>query len=210
MKTRFYRPLSMTFAAIVVMACSYAGAQSAPESPQLVSANALLIQNINSRNAAQGQAISAKLTSNVRVAGQTELPKGTILIGQVEQVAPSNNDGPSTLSIVFNQAKLRDGRTMPIKATLLSAYPANEGSDYGQSAALPEVVEANVIPDHESIDQEPGVLGGNVAMHSAVKENVSAVFTSKDHNVNLKHGTQFQIAIAPESAQSPGIASGRD
>jgi hypothetical protein len=63
--------------------------------------------------------------------------------------------------------------------------------------------------NHESIDQEPGVLGGNVAMHSAVKENVSAVFTSKDHNFNLKRGTQFQIAIAPESAVSQGIASGR-
>lgn len=208
MNTRFYTPLSLSLAAIVAMACSYAGAQAAPENMRLVSADALLIQNINSKNAAQGQVIMAKLTSNVKEPGQTELPKGTLLVGQVEEADPSNSGGPSKLSIVFNQARLSDGRTIPIKATLLSAYPANEG--YGESAPPPEVVLANVIPDHESVDQEPGMLGGNVAMHGAVKENVSAVFTSKDHNINLKRGTQFQIAIAPESAQSQGTANGQD
>ena len=208
MKTRFYR--SMIFAPILAMACSYAGAKNVPENPQLVSANALLVQNINSKNAVHGQVIMAKLRGSVKVAGQTELPKGTILIGQVEQVESSNHDGPSTLSIVFNQAKLRDGRTIPVKATLLGAYPANEDLDPAESARLAEMAETNVIPGQESVDQEPGILGSNVAMHGAVKENVSAVFTSKNRNINLKSGTQFQIAFTPETAQSPGTANGQD
>ena len=208
MKTRFYRPLSLSFAAIVAMACSYAGAQAAPEN-MLLSADALLIQNIDSKNVAQGQAIMAKLTSNVKEAGQAELPKGTLLVGQVEQVEASNHDGPSKLSIVFNQARLRDGRTIPVKVTLLSAYPASDGPYYGETGALPDIVEANIISEHKSVDQEPGTLG-HVAMHSAVKDNVSAEFTSKDHNVNLKRGTHLQIAIAPEAAQSQGTANGQD
>lgn len=208
MNTRFYRPLSLSFAAIVAMACSYAGAQAAPEN-MLVSADALLVQKIDSKNAAPGQAIMAKLTSNVKEAGQAELPKGTLLVGEVEHVEASNHDGPSKLSIVFNQARLSDGRTIPVKVMLLGAYPANDGSDYGERGTLPDLVEANIISGYETVDQEPGTLG-HVAMHSAVKDNVSAVFTSKDHNVNLKVGTQLQIAIAPEGAQSKGTANGQD
>jgi hypothetical protein len=208
MKTRFYRPLLLSFAAIVAMASSYVGAQAAPEK-MLVSADALLVQNIDSKNAAQGQAIMAKLTRNVKEAGQAELPKGTVLVGQVEQVEASNHDGLSKLSIVFTQARLRDGRTIPVKVTLLSASPANDGAYYGETGPLPDVVEEDIISNHQAVDQEPGELG-HVAMHSAFKDNVSAVFTSKDHNINLKRGTKLQIAIAPEAAPSHGTATGQD
>ena len=208
MNTRLYRSLSLSVA-LVAMACAYAGAQATPEN-MLVSADALVVQNIDSKNAAQGQAIMAKLTSNVKEAGRAELPKGTLLVGQVEQVEASSHDRPSKLSIVFNQARLRDGRTIPVKVTLLSASPAaNDGSYYGDSGTLPDKVEAHIISDHDAVDQEPGILG-HVAMHSAVKDNVSAVFTSKDRNINLKRGTQLQIAIAPEAAQSQGTANGQD
>jgi hypothetical protein len=208
MNTRFHRSLSLIFAAIVAMACSYAGAQAGPEN-MLVTADALLVQQIDSKHAAQGQAVMAKLRSNVKEPGQMELPKGTLLLGQVEQVEGANHDGPSKLSIVFNRARLRDGRTIPVKVTLLSAIPGSDGP-YSGTGASPDLAEASIIsdPDHGSVDQVPGAL--NVAMHSAIRDDVSAVFTRKGHNVKLAAGTQLRIAIAPEPAQSEGTANGRD
>ena len=44
-------------------------------------------------------------------------------------------------------------------------------------------------------------------MESAVQSNVSGVFLSKKHNINLHEGTRFQLAIAPETG-SMSTASG--
>ena len=44
-------------------------------------------------------------------------------------------------------------------------------------------------------------------MESAVQSNVSGVFLSKKHNINLHQGTRLQLAIAPET-NSMSTASG--
>lgn len=198
MTIRFLRPFSLGCAAMVAMACSYAGAQATPENMQLVSANALLVQTVDSKNATQGEAVKAKLTSNVKAAGQTELPKGTMLLGKVEQVEPSTNKGPSKLTIVFDQAKLSNGRTVPVKATLLGAYPANYDSYYADTSNNGTItaVQPKVIRDDARVDQTAGGLG-QVEMHSAVQSHASGVFTNKEGDINLKRGTRLQLAIAP-------------
>jgi hypothetical protein len=195
------RSSSLGITAMLVAMCGYASAQASPDAVQLISANATLIHTLDSKNATQGEAISAKLTSNVKNAGTVEFPKGTMLIGKVDQVQPSNGDGPAKLSIVFDQARFSDGKVVPIKATLLGAYPGSAGeyyADLGTQGALLEG-QPHLVSADSQIDQEPGTLG-NVEMHSAVKSDASAVFTSKDRNINLKSGTIFQIAVAPEGA----------
>lgn len=202
MTIRFLRPFSLGCAAMVAMACSYAGAQAAAGemqgNMQLRSANALLVQNVDSKNATLGQVVKAKLTSSVKGAGQTDLPKGTILMGKVDQVEPSNNSGPAKLSIVFNQAQLSNGKTVPVKATILGAYPAGSNNYAGTSNGGMNV-QPKVISDNARVDQTSGGALGRVEMHSAVQSNASAVFTSKDRNINLKRGTRLQLAIAPEA-----------
>jgi hypothetical protein len=185
----------------VAATCGYAAAQTAPENLQLVGADALLTRTVDSKTAAQGQQVTAKLTSNVKGAGMVELPKGTMLIGKVEQVQTSTNKGPSRLSIVFDQAQLGNGQAIPIKATLLGAYPADTGEYYvetGTDGSLLAGLPHKISPA-EQIDQEPGTLS-HVAMHSSVQSDASAVFTSTDRNVNLKGGTRLQMAIAPVGA----------
>lgn len=177
---------------------AYAGAQDATPNMQLVGANARLVNTVDTRKVSPGQSITAKLTSDVKEAGTTELPKGTLLVGRVDQVQASTNGSQATLSVVFDQAKLSDGRTVPVKATLLGAYPADAGdyfAETGNGGTLIGGLPASV-PADQKIDQEPGMLG-NVEMKSAVQSNASGVFTSKDHNIDLKSGTQLQVAIAP-------------
>ena len=194
---------------MILATCGYAGAQgmantnndSQTGNMRLVTTNAQLVRTVDSKNAAQGQIVTAKLTSSLKNAGTTELPKGTMLVGKVEQVKMSNNGGPGQLSIVFDQAQISGGKTVPIKATLLGAYPENTGdywADTGTSGSE-QAVQPRFIAADQTIDQEPGTLG-HVALHSAVQSNASGVFINKDGNVDLKRGTRFQIAIAPETA----------
>lgn len=201
MNIRFFRSTSLGIAAMAVAVCGYAATQSSPENIQLISANASLVGSLDSKNAMQGQVVTAKLNSNVKAADTTEFPKGTVLLGKVEQVQMSTDKGPAKLSIVFDQARLSNGHTVPIKATLLAAYPADAGDDYDDPAddGSPVGIQPHFIPADQQIDQEPGALS-HVEMHSAVKSDTSGVFTSKDRNINLKIGTEFQIGIAPENS----------
>lgn len=201
MKTRFIRYSAIPVSAMLVGMIGYASAQALPQNSRLVSASARLTQNLDSKNATAGEAVSAELTSKVKMMGSTELPKGSTLVGKVEQVQASNNDSPARLSIVFDQARLKNGQTIPIKATILAAYPENTVDDWADSDASGPMVgeQPHFISANEKVDQEPGTLG-QVAMHSAVQSETSAVFTSKDRNIDLKRGTQLQIAISPAAS----------
>lgn len=213
MKLHLFKPSSLGISAMVLAVSSYAGAQTTPramEQPvppvaqqqaqnlKLVSTDARLTHDLNARNAAQGQKVTAKLSSDVKAANGIKLDKGTVLTGKVEQVQKSNDNGPSRISIVLNQARLKDGRTIPVKTTLLGAYPSSSGdyyADSGTNGALIAGQPHSIGPD-KTIDQEPGTLS-HVAMESAVQSNASGTFTSNDGDVNLKRGTKLQIAIAP-------------
>lgn len=186
-------------AAMALALCGYAAA----ETPQLVSANAQLTQNLNTNSATEGQVVTAKLTANVKNAGQIELPKGTTLVGKVTQVEKASGSAPTKLTLTFDQAKLPNGQTVPVKATILGAYPANYGSystETGDTGAT-MAVQPRVIRSDEQVDQTAGALG-NVEMHSAVQSDASAVFTSKNHDVDLRRGTRFQLAIGEAGAQA--------
>jgi len=191
----------LTVPVLAVPSYAATGASSSPGNMQLVSASARLTHGVDTKNAAEGQVVTAKLTSNVKDATAMELPKGTMLIGKIEHVKMSTNNGPARLSLVFTEARLRDGHTVPIKATLLGAYPSSDGGYSAYAAVGGPLIgtQPHYIPYDQKIDQEPGTLS-HVAMHSAVQSHASGVFTSKDRNINLRSGTEFQIAIAPRTS----------
>ncbi|MFZ0517246.1 MAG: hypothetical protein WBF45_10580 [Acidobacteriaceae bacterium] len=206
MKMNYLRSYALGIAAALVSLPMYASMQAQPQNLTLVSANAELTRALNSKSTHQGQSVTAKLTSNVKADGQTELPKGTLLMGKVAQVQNANSNGnQSQISIVFNQARLSNGREVPIKATLLAAYPPLQ-TGVAESTSSYMVVQPNHIPNDQRVQQDPGTLS-NIMMKSAVQSNVSGVFLSKKHNINLHQGTRLQLAIAPES-NSMSTASG--
>lgn len=177
---------------------AFAATGSSANHLRLVSANAQLITLVNTKDARRGERVTAKLTSNVKAADSMDLPKGTVLIGKVEHVQMSRDRGPSKLSILFDQAKLRSGQVIPIKATLLGAYPSSSWDSFNYTGVGGPYtgVHPHYIPDDQSVDQESGTLS-HIAMHSAVQSPVSGVFTSKNRNFKLNQGTELQFAIAP-------------
>lgn len=172
--------------------------QSSASHLDLMSANASLIHPLNSKNARQGQTIAAKLTTSVKNAGATDIPKGTVLMGTVQQVENSSDGGPAKLSVLFDRARLKSGQTVPVKVTLLSVYPpAPQYGMGGPAEYMP--TQSHPVANDQKVTQEPGVIR-HVAMRSAVQSHVSGTFTSQDHNIDLHRGTRLQLAIAREMA----------
>ena len=160
----------------------------------LVGVDAQLQQGINTRNAHLGQSIEARLYRSVETANGTRLRRGTALSGKIERVQASTNHGPAVLSVVFTKAQLRNGRTIPVKVTIIGAYPADEAQlIVDGDRTIPPA--PRHIGDKASFDQEPGSLH-HVSLHSAVQNSDSATFRDERGNLKLRDGTFLQIGIA--------------
>jgi hypothetical protein len=167
---------------------------------------ARLDHSIDAQNARQGQRVEARLDGAVRSrSAGLDLPKGTELIGTVSAVQASQNGGASSMSLTFTKAQTKDGKTIPVKVTVVAAYPSSAGGadPYGEQAMAPP---PRHISAQEKVDQESGILSHTSMMASAAG-NRSATFRDKSGNVRLKAGTYLEVGIAPASGSS-SMASG--
>lgn len=182
------------------------GGAAMAQSLTMTGVNARLNHTLDSKNAVPGQIVSVKIDHAVKTVDGIDLPKGTELMGKVDQVHSSENGGPATLSIVLNQAQMKDGKQVPVKATLIGAYPPGQHSDdlYGTETMGPA---PRHISMQEKVDQEPGVLS-HTSMTSSVKSHDSAVFRKDNGDVRLAAGTYFQMGIAP--ANQGGLNQGAE
>jgi hypothetical protein len=178
--------------------------QMSSSNVQLMTVDASLDKAINSSKLMQGQMVAAKTTMKVKTPDGVDLPKGTELMGKVSDVQGGQNGSMTRFSITFDQARLHDGRTVPIKATILGAMPPNS-SYYGQNS-FPD--SSHTVSMKEKVDQEPGILH-DIAMKSAVQSNVSGTFMSKKDKIDLNQGTQLRLALAP-LASSNGEMNGAE
>lgn len=161
----------------------------------LVGVNARLDHTLDTKSAKQGEAVMARLDDSVTTAGGVKLEKGTQLTGTVTEVEAASNGGPSSLTLVFTTAQTKDGKQIPVKVTLLSAFPANANSEaaYGVTDMGPA---PRHVRSNETIDQESGMLS-HVSLHSRVQGENSGTFRKTDGDLDLKAGTYFQVGIAP-------------
>lgn len=174
--------------------------QTAMKSWNLVGVNAQLQQKLDAQTAHRGEIIKARLDGSVKTADGMRLDRGTELWGKVDRVQASSNGGPSTLSLMFTKAQLKDGRTVPVKVTIIGAYPADEArlAVSGNQTMPPAPRHVN---SKERIDQEAGMIG-HVSLHSAVQSQESATFRDDRGNLKLAPGTFLQVGIAPLSGTS--------
>ncbi len=177
--------LSIATALFALAGRGLAMGQSQPV--QLMSGTAELVHSIDSQSATQGQAVSAKLTETIETPQGVKLPHGTELLGHVAEVQASHDKSPAKLALTFDKAQLKDGKQLPIKATLLEVAPP------GQLAGVPQKVGSD-----GAFNQEAGEISG-VSMHSSVRAEDSGTLMSKDGNIRLETGTQLVIAVAPQA-----------
>lgn len=205
--------LSLGFTAAALLAAGAAWALPAPPpnssamSPAawLAGGTARLDHALNAENAKPGETIEAKLDRTVKTPDGTELPGGTQLRGTVTAVNASSN-GPSRISIRFDKAVLKDGKTLPVKVAVIGAYPSDENQmSLDGDASMGPVQKHVSLKDR--FDQEAGTLH-DVAMHSRVSGQNSATFINKNGNVKLRAGTFLQVGIGQRSNTNGNMASG--
>ncbi len=130
---------------------------TSPHTLQMVPAVAELSKTIDAKKAKQGDLVTAKLQQPVQIPDEQTLPRNAVLEGHVDQVTSSEHKSDSTVVVTFDKVKLKDGKELPIKATVISIYepvfltqqvqqdpgggmpsmPANGGSSGGGARNMP-------------------------------------------------------------------------
>ncbi len=194
-------------ACLVLLGPNFAAAKTAPnataaeaarastaghnEAMEMVPAQADLTNTLDSRNARVGQKFEATLNSKVDLKNGPVLPKGTALVGEVIENQTSHNNQPSVLTLRFTQADLKNGKTIPIKATIVGLYSAqNHFQPFsGMMAQTPNYW----TPQTLQVDQINALH--HVDLHSKISGNNSGVMSS-NKNIHVLPGTKFSLAIA--------------
>ena len=153
---------------------------------RMVSAQTVVTKTIDAKKAQAGQQFEVVLDSKVKMQGGQELPKGTVLVGTIV-TDELNSKGTSKLVLRFTQARLKDGKTVPVQAVITGAYSQDSlNARYGNSGWAPGQI--NV--------QQNGTLG-SLNLISRVGSADSGSFETKKDNVKLVRGSTLTLAIAP-------------
>lgn len=158
------------------------------EATKMVRATALLSHTLDSDKDHPNSTFEARLKRTVTLSDGTVLPSNTVLIGKVT-TDDMDVKGMSKLAICFDQARLKDGKVLPIKATIVDIMTPGSVPDDDHAP--------NSWTDNTLVVDQISVISG-VDLHSNIASNNSGVFVStKKHDVKLPSGSQFQLAIGP-------------
>lgn len=161
------------------------------EAQQMVPAQATFDKSFDAKKVQQGQQFEVTLNQKVKLKDSEELPRGTALEGTVVTDDMQSNGG-SKLVLRFTQAHLKDGKTIPIRATITGVY--SQGSldaEYG----------GDWTPSQLDIEQNEAMHG--IDLHSRIGAENSGTFETKNKgDVKFDRGSTLALAIA--SGQSNG------
>jgi hypothetical protein len=176
-------------------------AEARQEAQQMVPAQLTLLNNVSAKKSHEGDEVRAQLRSRDVVLNGTKLPIGTLLIGKITEAQAT--PGNVRLAMRFSDAKLKDGQTIPVKATIVAIEPPGDGVDGIQQAQVPaeDVWNRNVL----QVD-ELGAVGGADLHSSITGDNSGVIVSDRKDNVRITAGSQIDIAIGPPMNQQIGEA----
>jgi hypothetical protein len=166
---------------------------------QLVPAQALLAQDFDSKKMPSGGQFRVILSENVHLKNGVELPKGTALVGTiVTETAPTGVK--AELALRITQADLKDGKSIPIEATIVGIAPPKD--NFSLSTAEEESP-TSWNGTTLAFDVE-GVMSG-VDLHSKIAgDNSGVLILTKKNDVKLAARTQIALAIGAQGDQGTG------
>lgn len=200
----FFKTLAVATAVLILplLAYSQTSTQSAQapitghrEAVRMVPARAALLRSLDAANEQSGSAIQVKLVQKVTLADGTVLPNDTILAGEVT-VDDLQQQGMSKLALRFNKALLKNGNTVPIKATIVGFYGPGTVTYHAYGVEAGDQAPNSWTDGTLQVDQI-GVVN-DVDLHSKISSANSGVFVStKKHDFKLDNGSEIQFAIGP-------------
>jgi hypothetical protein len=184
---------TLPVAAALLIFPSISRAQSSvisSEAPGVV----VLNNKVDAHKLAAGATVEMRLINTVHLSNGTELSKGTKLTATVAQDDKQVN-GRSKLVLRFSSARTKNGKTIPIKATILavSTDMAPVEDDPSDIEAVMEVP-SNLKGEPDQIVQ---AVNSSLNLHSdATSQNSGVLSTDKD-DIKLPYGTKMELALAP-------------
>ena len=154
-----------------------------------------LTHALDSKKLTSGATIQTRLTHPVRLADGTKLPTGTWLNATVAE-DDMQVGGKVKLALRFTEARMKDGKTVPIKATILAV--ATQPTPVTNAANDEEVL----MPVPENLNNQPDIVdatgvASGVDLHSKASSQNSGVFvTSTKDDIKLPLGTKMELALA--------------
>jgi len=212
-------------AAQTTPAAGSAAAQST-KTIRLVGVRAVLDKNLDVRKVKQGDTVIALPEVKIHVADGLDLETDSQLLGRVDAVQPSTDKSDSSMTVTFDKVRLKGGREVPIKATILwigqapnllnptiVSAPADRttpgvGVGAGMTGTPPEQgyqgseIAGAPRRHHDRPTAAPtGVfLQTNaipgVDFASDIRKPESGSFSAKGRNVRIPGGTVFAFALA--------------
>lgn len=166
-----------------------ANAASANEAAQMVPAVAILPHTLDADKDHLDSTFLAELDHKITLSDGTVLPSHTVLSGKITR-DDMQATGKSEFAVRFDQAQLKNGKTVPIKATIVDIARPTSNDEYA--------VTNDWTIQTLSVRQLDVVSG--VDLHSEIGSNDSAVFvSSKKHDVKVPAGSELKLAIGPAS-----------
>jgi hypothetical protein len=110
--------------AVASLAQTGPGSAGAAGQPQMVGVRARLEAALNSKTAVEGMPVQARPEVKVHLADGVDVDSSSRLIGKIGTVKASVAGSDSMVSVIFDKVRLRDGREIPVKATILWVGPA--------------------------------------------------------------------------------------
>src|SRR6202041_1751875 len=86
--------------------------------------SATFVHNIDARRNRAGDAVMAKSIQGTTLFNGITVPAGSVLEGFINSVVPSEDKGNSTLVLTFDRPSIKNGKEIPIKATVLNVVSA--------------------------------------------------------------------------------------
>jgi hypothetical protein len=163
---------------------------------QMVPAQAILEKDLDSKTAQPGQQFQVTLSGTIQLKNGPELPRGTVLVGTIV-TDNAHASGSPTLALRFTQANIKDGKSVPIVATIVGIAPpsTHEGGINIADAPPPDPWDGKTL-QADVIGAEAGV-----DLHSRIAGDNSGVFVAtKKSDVKLAASSQFALAVGAQSA----------
>jgi len=160
-----------------------------------------LAKSLDSRKLKQGDPVEGRITDQWRAADGTLVPPGSKVMGHVtEASARAKGDSQSQLGIAFDQIALKDGRKLPLKASIQAIGPP---LNYG-AAAMPMGGPAGTAGGGASTGPMVGINpGGNpVGVGGSPRSN----YPNSPGSPNDPNSPQGDQQTSPQvSPQSKGV-----
>lgn len=170
--------------------------------------DAQLKSKLDTQHAKVGDAVAAQTTAAIKEDGRTVLPKGTKLTGHVTSVtAAESKKSPSRIGVLFDQATLKNGATMPVHFAIASVVQAR--ADAGMQAGMPAMdmpPPPQPVPDQGG---EGGGMGGTGRVLAPIGGGMTVpgavTGASPEIGAVMRETNQAQIAV---SLPQPEVAGG--